>query len=216
MAPPTSTALVPVNQSLMKNNEIMRIIDQSALELELCEEDVEKEKARWAAGGTPQDLAVVKAIDAVHTGHKLVDIQTVISRGGLSAKYTTSKMPALAIAPPFAREVSMRVWHDGEMVLRAGRFPSQWKTHLQSGYTFDRSGDAVSYTAVATIPTMPPEIRSVAKKDHILLWEPEWRKQNAQVQRPPRDPALLERLSGNLYVVLATWDLSELEAAALA
>lgn len=214
----TSTSLVPtpVPGALIKNNAIMQVIDECKIEADLCEEDFESEKERWASGGTAADMAVVAALTAVQDGHTLVDLGTVIARGGKSPSYTNSKMPSLTLAPAFAKEVSMRVWHDGEMTLKAGRGRHSWKLEIQSGYTFDRKNDAISYNGVATVPGMPPEIRKIAKPDHLLLWEPEWRKVGSQIQRPPRDPALLEQLSGNLYVVLATWDLTPLEAAALA
>jgi len=42
------------------------------------------------------------------------------------------------------------------------------------------------------------------------LWEVEtW------TLEPPRDPVLLRRLGGDLYVVLAVWDLTDLERAVL-
>lgn len=200
---------------LIRQNDIMKVVNQSAIDPGLALEDYEKEKARWAAGGTPSDLAVVEALKAAEEGRVLVDLNTVIARGGIAKKYNVSKLPGLTLAPPGAREVSMRVWHDGDMVLRAKRPFRQWKMTLSAGYTFPR-GEAISYSAVATVPQMPPDVRNLAQKNHLLLWEPEWRKAHTQVQRPPIDPALLEPLSGSLYVVLATWDLTELEAAALA
>lgn len=209
-----STDLVRFRPDLIRQNDIMKVIQSEQLTSDLCEEDFEEEKERWAKGGTKGDLAVVEALTALQEGRTLVDLPNVISRGGQNPKYTSSKMPSLTCAPAFAKEVSMRVWHDGEMVLKSGRFP-QWKMNLPSGYSFSRQHDAVSYSGVATVPGMPPEIRELARKDHLLLWQAEWRKIGSQVQRPPRDPALLERLNGNMYVVLATWDLTALEASAL-
>lgn len=209
-----STDLVPFRQDLIHQNDIMNVIKSEELTSDLCEEDFEKEKARWAKGGTKGDLAVVQALEALQQGRTLIDLPAVLAKGGFNPKYTSSKMPSLTVAPAFAKEVSMRVWHDGEMVLKSGRFP-QWKMNLPSGYTFSRSGDAVSYSGVATVPGMPPEIREIARKEHLVLWQAEWRKIGSQVQRPPRDPALLERLNGNMYVVLAAWDLTALEASAL-
>lgn len=199
---------------LIRHNEILKTVKAHALTHDLCQEDVEKEKARWAAGGTKGDLAVVAAIEAVNEGRVLVDLSTVIAAGGISQKHHLSKLPGLTFAPPWALEVSMRVRHDGDMTLRTRRGLKSWRHDLTSGYTFPHS-EAISYSAVATVPRMPPEIRAVAHKDHVVLWEPDWRKAHTKVQRPPLDPALLERLDGNLYMVVATWDLSPLEAAAL-
>jgi len=43
-----------------------------------------------------------------------------------------------------------------------------------------------------------------------ILWEADWHLD------PPQDPALLRRLMGDLWVVLAVWDLTSLERAVLA
>ena len=200
-------------KDLVRQNQILQTLKPSFLTHGLAEEEVEKVKQQWASGGTAGDRAVVQAIEACEQGRQLVDLYEVIARGGVSKKYTSSQMPALTVAPPFAKNVNMRVFHDGEMRLSARR----WKMTLPSGYTFSRSS-AISYSGIATVPAMPPEVRGVAKKDHLVLWEPAWTKISSKIERPPMnwDPALLEHLSGNLYLVVATWDLTPLEAAALA
>lgn len=43
-----------------------------------------------------------------------------------------------------------------------------------------------------------------------MLFEAEWRPE------PPKDPALLRHIGGDLYSVVAVWDLTELERAVLA
>jgi hypothetical protein len=42
-----------------------------------------------------------------------------------------------------------------------------------------------------------------------ILWEAEWR------NRPSRDPFLLEKINGNMYRILAAWDITPVEAAAI-
>jgi hypothetical protein len=42
----------------------------------------------------------------------------------------------------------------------------------------------------------------------VILWEAEW-------QHVPSDPLLLRHITGPLYAVLASWDLTELERAVL-
>jgi len=63
------------------------------------------------------------------------------------------------------------------------------------------------------VPIIPPEHRprrSRLRRFHIL-WEVErWD------MIPPRDPALLKHIVGDLWAVMAAWDLTELERAALA
>lgn len=61
----------------------------------------------------------------------------------------------------------------------------------------------------AVVPSIPPSLLPDGdlSKYHIL-WEAEW-------ETIPVDPMLLKHLGKNLYVVLATWDLTPLEQAVL-
>jgi hypothetical protein len=59
------------------------------------------------------------------------------------------------------------------------------------------------------VPPIPPRFRPGQPDRYHILWEAEWAKV------PPRDPALLRALGDGLYVVLAVWDLTELERAVL-
>ncbi len=202
---------------LVRATPIMRHVQNGEITPELNPETILEEKARWASGGTEADQRVVTALTAIEEGRALIDLNVVLNKGGTSQNTGyDSKLPALAVAPAFAKEVSIRVWHDGEMRLRAKTRVGRrgWQLTRQGSAVWARS-TAISYSAVATVPTMPPEVRSVAKKDHLVLWEATWRKLGTQEQRPPIDPALLEHVSGDLYVVLAAWELSPLEVAAL-
>lgn len=65
----------------------------------------------------------------------------------------------------------------------------------------------------AMVPIVPPQHRPAAATtlaSHLVLWEVEnwtW----TQPPLPPGDPALLRHVGGDIYAVLATWDLTELE-----
>ena len=64
----------------------------------------------------------------------------------------------------------------------------------------------------AIVPNIPPALRPPHSLiNYHLLWEPRWERK----PRPPNDPALLKHLSGPLYAVLATWDLTLVEQAVL-
>lgn len=65
----------------------------------------------------------------------------------------------------------------------------------------------------AIIPTIPPPLRPVAHlRNYHILWEAKW----GIDPPPPGDPALLKQISGDLFAVLAIWDLTEVEQAVLA
>lgn len=60
----------------------------------------------------------------------------------------------------------------------------------------------------AIVPLIPPANRPAhSLANYVLLWEATWE----QAPRPPRDPALLRQLAQDIYVVLATWELTDLE-----
>lgn len=67
------------------------------------------------------------------------------------------------------------------------------------------------WRARAVVPLIPPEVlpeRCDLMKRHIL-WEADWKE-------VPSDPMLLRHLGGDLWVVEAAWDLTEVERAVLA
>ena len=62
----------------------------------------------------------------------------------------------------------------------------------------------------ARVPLVPPRFRpSHALSNYFILWEATWSR------IAPRDPALLKDIGGGLYVILAIWDLTELERSVL-
>lgn len=65
----------------------------------------------------------------------------------------------------------------------------------------------------AVAPIIPPKYRPPFKlENYHLLWEVDKWTTNPQ---PRRDPALLKHIGGDLYAVLAIWDLTELESRVL-
>jgi hypothetical protein len=60
------------------------------------------------------------------------------------------------------------------------------------------------------VPTVPPPLRpSRHLDDYYTLWDANWK------LVPPEDPALLQHVGGDLYAVVAVWDLTPLERAVL-
>lgn len=66
--------------------------------------------------------------------------------------------------------------------------------------------------AQATLPLIPLHLRPQrALANYHILWEAEW------TRIPPRDPYLLRRIgNADLWLVVAHWDLTEVERGALA
>lgn len=66
----------------------------------------------------------------------------------------------------------------------------------------------------AIVPLIPPQHRPEGNLDRFhVLWEVD---QWLDAPRPPHDPALLRYMGGDLWAVLAMWDLTEVERLALA
>lgn len=100
-------------------------------------------------------------------------------------------------------------YRSGRITFPGGTFPAP------EGYTGGTSlvGTWTSQAWSAMVPIVPPKHRpakSSTLASFLVLWEvDDWRWH--AVPRPPGDPALLKHLAGDLYLVVATWDLTELE-----
>jgi hypothetical protein len=58
----------------------------------------------------------------------------------------------------------------------------------------------------ALVPTIPPHLRPGDElSKYYILWEAEWKKQ------PPSDPILLTKVTQDIFIVVAQWDLTPVE-----
>jgi hypothetical protein len=64
-------------------------------------------------------------------------------------------------------------------------------------------------TGRAVVPPVPPRFRPENLGDYHTLWEAEW------LPAAPEDPLLLKQIGTTMFVVVAQWDLTELERAVL-
>lgn len=174
---------------------------------------------------TPADEAAYKAYRALASDQSVVGLISIVAafqRAGLD----DLGRPRLGIARADAREVLMRRTWDGAVHFDEARLMQRRRTHplvssdgcavnLPDG-TFDRaSWDAHKAAQRAwrgIVPTIPPDLRPAQLSGLHVLWEAEW----FTAPQPPHDPALLRNLGGDLWAVLATWDLTEVERLALA
>lgn len=90
-----------------------------------------------------------------------------------------------------------------------------WRMTFEPGVVLGLEGSGRSEhpwrISHAPVPPVPAEYRPEDSRDYFILWEQEW----AEKILLPRDPALLQHIVGDLYLVHHVWDLSPLEAAAL-
>jgi hypothetical protein len=155
-----------------------------------------------------EDQELLKAYRALlRAGARLINLPTVINKGGLTDK---EKLPALACvradsktcyfscsSPRFQAEGTQAKWSERDVEIR------KWPTGITDLEWRKRSQYPI--TARALVPQVPPHLRPENLKDYFILWEAEWK------AVAPVDPILLSRVNKDMYVIIAQWNLSELE-----
>lgn len=156
-------------------------------------------------------IALATATVESETEGLVVDLARVAGHMGLK----------FAIAP--TRYCGRRIYRsrdtsDGEAYFYVGaahRTFASWAMHFEpgvvEGYQSGSGSRSTWRTSSCLIPPIPAEHRPENDKGKFILWEQEWAEKILQ----PKDPALLEHIVGDVYVVRAVWDLTPLEAAAL-
>jgi hypothetical protein len=154
----------------------------------------------------------------------------VYSRGTEWERRETSLLPRVAACRASAAFCyCLGVQRDGQVTFsdslrrrldyRSGVLSLETRFPTPEGYTY-ASGDVHERRSAwqAMVPIVPPKHRPAGARtldSFVVLWEvDDW--QWAQVPAPPGDPALLRHVGGDIYAVLAVWDLTELERLVLA
>lgn len=94
---------------------------------------------------------------------------------------------------------------------RAGIVDLDTAFDIPSDFKGEQLGSYTSESWSAQVPIVPPEHRPARGINNLfVLWEVDewvWKRDPA----PSRDPALLRHVGGDVYAVLAQWDLTDLE-----
>jgi hypothetical protein len=190
----------------------------------VSEEEATEKLAEYEAAvkteRSAEDVAIAQAYRAARRGLAVISLRRAIGEGG----YFDDGMPRIAIARagwPEAfckwrfgsglRDTDGLVFADddywrGESLVgkhHVQTTPSAHPETVEQGYRWRR----------APVPLVPPSCRPKRPRLSNLhvLWEVE-----SWSPAPSRDPALLKHIRGDLWAVLATWDLTDLELAVLA
>jgi len=177
------------------------------------------------------DRALMEAYQALAAGRRILDLHEVMQEAGCDDQ----GRPRLAICPAHVRWCYFNLqWlqrNQGSfgnnrrcgvfattraMLYRPSATRSRVEVPVGCFPGIKRLGWGSLYRAM--VPSIPPQYRPVHSrhgerrytdlKRYHILWEADW-------EEVPHDPMLLKHLSGALYVVLAKWDLTELEQAVL-
>jgi hypothetical protein len=153
-----------------------------------------------------EDERLRQLYKAVSKGARVLNIANAFRETGLNEQ----GHPNLAIARADWKDVRCRLDRDG-----AAKFSDRnsWRT-----YAADITLSKGTFTSVpsstwikSAVPHIPPAIRPKISLSnfHILFEVDQWE------QDYPVDPFLLRRIQGDLFVVIAEWELTPLEASLL-
>lgn len=162
-----------------------------------------KEHQHYSA---PIDCEIQRAYQLIAQGRVVIKALESIRVAGLG----DDKLPRLAICRADQRTVELRMGNDG-----SATFESPGRHRGARGQRI--SLPAASFTrrdwvrSEAQVPLVPVHLRPKrGLANYHILWEAIWSKV------PPRDPYLLRRIGGDLWLVVAAWDLTEVERAVMA
>ena len=187
--------------------------------LEIAQDEAEERLAEYTAAvkaeRNAEDEAIAAAYRAAVRGLPIISLSTAVAAGG----FFDNGLPRIAVCR--ADATSCRVdWEDRDRLVFRDDQADRWRAvrslvglHTVS-VRVERPADVYVRPAGTTVvPPVPPRFRP--KRGRIgrfhILWEVEqWD------PTPPRDPALLRHIRGDLWAVLATWDLTDIERHVLA
>jgi hypothetical protein len=193
-------------------------LDSLVIDRDDAKARLDEYRAQVAEERTAEDDAIAAGYRAAARGLPVIHLPDVIHAGG----YFPNGFPRIAVARADATECYVRAWlqtggdHASFLFTdrewdrgraRVGRHRVAVRTSGPTEWSGDR------WRGRTIVPVIPPQHRP--KRSRLwrfhVLWEVErWD------PTPPVDPALLRHIRGDLWAVMATWDLTPLERAVLA
>ncbi len=143
---------------------------------------------------------------ALSEGQQILDLIQTLKTGGVDA----AGRPRLAITRADAKScIYQSSWSSGG-VFYMDTYPTRYRSRMDIQLpteTFPLRKSHIRCKAI--VPYIPPNHHPQHKlKNYHILWEADW-------EDYPIDPVLLRHIGGYLYIVLAQWDLTDLERAVL-
>lgn len=159
-----------------------------------------------------EDEAIMRGYRAMAAGHQLLNLREAITAGGQDEL----GCPRLAVMRADLQWCYLGRGANGDVTFQPQRYidgrRSRGVYRFPAATLPPREWREIHNDRRAIVPTIPPQFRPThSLVNYELLWEATWEK----VPRPPGDPALLKRITGDLFAVLAIWDLTRLEQAVL-
>lgn len=149
-------------------------------------------------------------------GRQLIRLSETIIAGGRRE----NGHPKLAVMRADIETVRMTSWVSGQV--RFQPHETNWrKSHRAPSkvldFHFPARNEGSMVEGISPVPLIPPQFRPGPRaSNYHILWEVDrWQPLRRTSRGRIGDPALLKHLRGDLWAVLAVWDLTEVEKAAL-
>jgi hypothetical protein len=175
-----------------------------------------------------EDEQIMRGYKALSKGTPLIRLSEAVRAGGTTTityrrgtMRRTVEVPKIAVARAHAEWCwTFGVRDSGSLSIQTKREPAPNNTFdiVSLPSLFDRDDERTPSLGWrpdirAQVPIVPPPLRPKhSLSGYHVLFEAEWGIDPV----PPTDPALLKRVGGDLYAVVAVWDLTEVERAVLA
>jgi hypothetical protein len=161
-------------------------------------------------GGSDEDGQLRSGYRAMARGQQLISLSGAMRAAGVDEH----GLPRLAISRSDATWVYTHgVSQDGGALFRMDKVVADRDPRRRvkvPADTFPRPHRVTWRNWAAMVPAVPAPLRpSRHLDDYYTLWDVNWQ------LIPPEDPALLRHIGGDLYAVVAVWDLTPLERAVL-
>lgn len=177
-----------------------------------------------------EDEQIMRGYKVLAKGQQVLNLSQTLKAGGvtdLNIRHRWQRNDRVNVTVPnlaVARANRTTVWTNG--VSQNGDCTMQTKRdpHVNNRFDVTRFAQGTFEAGTsddwsnsprirAVVPNVPPRLRPRSGLGNFhILFEAEW----GLDPEPPVDPALLKHIGGDLYAVVATWDLTELERAVLA
>lgn len=189
-------------------------------ELDISREEATAKLAEYQqlvlAERSAEDEAIAAGYRAAARGLPIISLPRTVAAGG----FHDNGLPRIAVIRADAAECF--AWWSGDAVVYADQPDRSNRGALVGAHTVRVRLAPDEQPTVrmprywerghATVPLIPPRYRPRPRnlRRRHILWEVEtWQ------PVPPRDPALLRHIRGDLWAVLAVWNLTDLERAVL-
>lgn len=158
---------------------------------------------------SPHDEEIAAIYKRIAQGKTVIRALESIRNAGCDA----DGLPKLAICPAHMTECWYQATGHGQnrTVNFGKRSPNSRDRRNVVRMDWPDAPETKRWTHMAQVPLIPIHLRPKrGLQNYHILWEAEWTK------RYPVDPYLLRRFGGDAWLVVAAWDLTEIERAVMA